>query len=90
MMLVTALCLAVMGIAQSTKITGKVLDAGGKPIPGATILVKGTRVGAATAEDGSFAISVPQNSKTLVISALGFKTTEIALGSSTIVSVTLS
>lgn len=65
MMLVAALCLAVISIAQSTKITGKVLDAAGKPIPGASILVKGSRVGAATLEDGSFSIAVPQNSKLL-------------------------
>ena len=83
MMLVAALCLAVMSIAQSTKITGKVLDAAGKPIPGASILVKGSRIGAATLEDGSFSIAVPQNSKTLVVSA-------IALGSSTVITVNLT
>lgn len=90
MMLVAALCLAVMSIAQSTKITGKVLDAAGKPIPGASILVKGSRIGAATLEDGSFSIAVPQNSKTLVVSALGFKSSEIALGSSTVITVNMT
>lgn len=88
-MLVAAIFLCAISIAQTTVITGKVLDAGGKPIPAATVLLKGTKTGTATDENGSFSISVPGPGQTLVISALGFKATELALGTNTMVSVNM-
>lgn len=66
--------------AQSQTVTGKVLDSKGEGVPSATVTVKGTSNSTSTAADGSFSISVPSGSKTLVISSVGFETKEVAVG----------
>lgn len=58
-------------------VTGKVLDDKGNPLPGATILVKGTRVAVMTDFDGKFTIDMPGNTTTLVISYIGMQTQEV-------------
>ena len=40
--------------AQQRTITGKVTDDKGAPIPGASVLAKGTNLGTSTGSDGSF------------------------------------
>ena len=64
---------------QTNKITGKVTDAKGKPISGASIVVKGTTTGVTASNDGNFSLSLPVNAKTLVISFIGMKTQEILI-----------
>ncbi|MGV3767735.1 MAG: SusC/RagA family TonB-linked outer membrane protein [Chitinophagaceae bacterium] len=53
-------------------IKGKVVDAEGNPIVGASVVVKGTRVGVMTGADGSFSIDAGQENATLTISFVGF------------------
>lgn len=65
------------------KVTGKVNDADNSPIPGATVMIKGTNVGTITDADGGFSFDVPVDAKTLVISFVGYKTQEIAMGTKT-------
>jgi TonB-dependent starch-binding outer membrane protein SusC len=65
--------------AQSRTVTGKVLDSKGDGVPSATVTVKGTSNSTSTAADGSFSISVPAGSKTLVVSSVGFDTREVAI-----------
>ncbi|MFM2326678.1 MAG: hypothetical protein RIR31_880, partial [Bacteroidota bacterium] len=60
-------------------ITGKVTDAGNQPINKVSILEKGTSNGTTTKEDGSFSLSVSSNDAVLLISAVGFKTQELAV-----------
>ena len=69
-------------------VTGVVLDDLGTPLPGATVLEKGTTNGTQTDFDGKFSINVDSGSM-LVISYVGFKTLEVAASSSPI-TVTLS
>ncbi|WP_084273350.1 TonB-dependent receptor [Maribacter antarcticus] len=57
-------------------ITGKVLDDNGTPLPGASIVVKGTTLGTTTDFDGNFEINVKVGS-ILVVSYIGFNTKEI-------------
>ncbi|KAA5549103.1 SusC/RagA family TonB-linked outer membrane protein [Adhaeribacter rhizoryzae] len=57
-------------------ITGKVSSAKGEALPGVTVLLKGTTIGATTGVDGTYAISVPEQGGTLVFSFIGFTTTE--------------
>lgn len=64
---------------QKRDISGTVKDATGAPIPGATLLVKGTTVGALTDNDGKFKLSIPGDAKILVISFVGMKAQEIAI-----------
>ena len=65
--------------AQQREVTGKVTDANGVPVNGASIRVKNARTGTSAAADGSFKINVAPNS-TLIISGVGFETREIAVG----------
>ena len=65
---------------QTTEYSGVVKAKSDKlPLPGATVLVKGTKIGTQTDFDGNFKISVPDFSKVLTISYLGFKMQEIRL-----------
>ena len=76
--------------AQQKSVSGKVTDDSGAPVPGATIVVKGTAVGAVTDLDGKFAIGVPATGKTIVISFIGMTTQEIQIGNQTNLSVKLA
>ncbi len=63
-------------------ITGNVTDDRGNPLPGATILVKGTTNGTTTDFDGNYTINAALGS-TLVISYIGFTTKEIVANNTT-------
>ncbi len=87
-LLVSALLQQAM--AQVRAITGKVTDATtNQPLPGVTVLVKGTTVGTATGADGNYSINVPEGNNTLVYSFIGYQTVERAIGASTTINVGL-
>ena len=67
--------------AQTQKVTGVVIsEEDGQPVIGASVLVKGTQVGAITGVDGDFTLpNVPSSAKTLVISYIGMKTQEVSI-----------
>ncbi|MDR3653559.1 MAG: TonB-dependent receptor [Paludibacter sp.] len=71
-------------MAQQGNITvkGKIIDDNGEPLPSATIQQKGTTNSTITDLDGSFSLSVPSNA-TLVVSYVGFKKLEVAVGDKT-------
>jgi len=71
--------------AQVRTVSGTVTEAGiNQPIPGATVVVKGTSVGTVTGIDGKFRLDIPQNAKTLVFSFVGMKSVEMAVSGSAI------
>ncbi|GAB3823160.1 hypothetical protein GCM10028895_29620 [Pontibacter rugosus] len=77
-------------LAQVRAITGRVVDAASnQPLPGVTVLVKGTTVGTATGADGAYSINVPEGSNTLVFRFIGYRNVEKAIGNSTTVDVSL-
>lgn len=64
-------------MAQNCRVTGVVTTPAGEPVPGVNILVKDKHVGVSTNPDGSFEINkLSEGKDTLVISAIGFTTTE--------------
>ncbi|MDD7885090.1 SusC/RagA family TonB-linked outer membrane protein [Flavivirga sp. 57AJ16] len=65
---------------QQINVTGTITGASGQPIPGVTVLIKGTLKGTATDFDGSYTIIVPNPENVLVFSALGYETQEIVVG----------
>jgi TonB-dependent SusC/RagA subfamily outer membrane receptor len=65
--------------AQNRIVTGKVTDAGGSPIPSASVLVKGSKRGTNTGPDGSFKLNVPPTAKILVVSSIGFAPLEVSI-----------
>jgi TonB-linked SusC/RagA family outer membrane protein len=70
------------------KISGRVLNAGGEPIPGASVKIKGTTRGTTTGTDGVFNISASE-ADVLQISALDYVPTQVVVGTSTQLSITL-
>ena len=66
-------CTSSQSTQQAKKITGKVVDAAGEPIIGASVLVKGSGTGAVTDINGNFTLSVLPKSK-LVVSFIGYQT----------------
>src|SRR5665213_907904 len=74
--------------AQQKTVSGKVTDSEGKGIPGISIIVKGTRTGASTGNDGTFSLEVPSNA-TLVASGVGYNTREISVNGKSVIDVTL-
>jgi TonB-linked SusC/RagA family outer membrane protein len=75
-------------LAQTRQISGRVLDESGKPVPNASVTVKGTNQGTTSNADGYFTLPVPANAK-LIISAVGLATQEISVGNNTEVNLTL-
>ncbi|MCD8540944.1 MAG: TonB-dependent receptor [Leadbetterella sp.] len=69
---------ALPAAAQHRPVKGKVTEAAtGQPLAGVTAQVKGTAVAAMTDTDGEFALNVPANASSLIISFIGFKTVEV-------------
>ncbi len=89
-LLMGMLLLFVNGLyAQDREVTGKVTDQAGVPIPGATIKIKNSRSGTSAGADGAFKIKAPARA-VLIITAVGFESTEITLGEPSTVSVAMS
>ncbi len=65
---------------QSHQVTGTVKDEAGVPLPGASVVEKGTRNGVAVDKNGSYSITVNDVNAILQISGSGLKTTEIKVG----------
>ena len=74
-------------LAQTIVITGKVSSSvqGEGPIPGVTVMVKGTTLGAITDADGKYSINVPSNATTLIFSYIGMKSQEVLIGGRTVI-----
>lgn len=71
---------------QPRTISGRVTDSSGAPLPGVTIVVKGTTQGTITNGDGSYSLSNVPGDGTLVFSFVGMKTQEIFVGSQSTIS----
>ncbi len=72
----------ILSLAQQRTVSGKVTDANGEPVPGASIKVKGTQKGAMADATGAFSLSA-QPGDVLVISAVGITTREIPVTANT-------
>src|ERR1044072_5284559 len=76
-------------LAQNRTITGKIFDEKGSPIANASVVIKGTIVGTVTDREGSFSLSVPENTSVLVVTSVGFASQDVTIGSSNTISVNL-
>jgi len=70
-------------------VSGVVSDESGTTLPGAAILVKGTKTTALTNAEGKYSILVSSNASVLVVSYVGMETKEVAVGTSSAINVTL-
>jgi TonB-linked SusC/RagA family outer membrane protein len=66
--------------SQNKTVTGKVTDEkDGTPVAGASVTVKGTKLGTQTDANGSFSLSVPASATTLVISSISYSNKEVPI-----------
>ncbi len=87
-----AFCLLTINVALAQNITvkGKVIDGGDKtPLPGVSILIKGTQTGTQTDVNGGYSLSVPANA-TLVFNFVGYTALEQAVNNQTTINVSLA
>ncbi|TXE09824.1 SusC/RagA family TonB-linked outer membrane protein [Seonamhaeicola algicola] len=78
-----------ISFAQDKKISGVVSDESGLPLPGTTVLVKGSTSGTSTDFDGKYTITASQGA-TLVYSFVGYITKEVTVGASNTINIVMS
>lgn len=76
--------LPIVTLAQSRTVSGTITaQSDGQPLPGVSIVVKGTSKGTVTDVDGKFSLDLEASENTLVLSYIGHVTQEIAVGQQT-------
>ena len=88
MVLLAFLTIGVQAFSQSS-VKGKVTDAKGEAIPGASVVVKGTTTGTMTDLDGNYALNAA-SSATLVYSCIGYQNQEVAVAGKSVINVVLA
>ena len=78
-----------MMFGQNRLVTGKVTNSEGRPVPFATVTVKGTSTAISADENGNFRIQAPANA-VLVFSSTGYQLNEVSIGTETTVNAILS
>jgi len=68
----------VTSLFTDIEIKGKVIDEKGLPMPSVSVLVKGTKTGYRTDENGNFKLKVPNKEAVLIFSYLGYKSQEVS------------
>lgn len=74
---------------QQKNITGKVTDTDGLPLPGVTVLIKGTTTGTITDANGNYSLSTVPDKAVLQFSFVGMKAQEIEVGNKRMIDVTM-
>ena len=83
------LVLPLLALAQNRAISGKVTDGTGTGLPGVTVVVPGTTVGASTGADGEFTLQVPATATTLSFSFVGYASQQVNIVGKSTVNVSL-
>lgn len=85
----SAICVGIsyQSIAQTKQVSGRVVDAKGNGIEGATVRVANDKTVIITQRDGSFKLTVPNSAKSIIVSYVGYSevTAEIGSGPITVV-----
>ena len=73
-----------------TKVSGTVTENGNLPVPGVSVIIKGTSIGVSTDFDGNYSLSEGITNKAiLVFSYVGFKTQEILVNGQSVINVSM-
>lgn len=75
---------------QTRTITGTVTEKGNVPLPGVSVVVKGTTLGTTTNLDGKYSLQVPVEATNILFSFVGFETQDIVIGSRVVIDVELA
>ena len=76
--------------AQQKTVTGKVVDEGGLPLPGVSVIIKGTTTGSVSGIDGDYSIPNVSPDAVLVFSFVGMTTQEIKVGNQSNIRITMA
>ncbi|MBL0740026.1 TonB-dependent receptor [Chryseolinea sp. Jin1] len=87
---VSPMVTSAMAAFQTVTVNGKVVDETGEPLPGVSILEKGTANGTVSDADGVYKISVSSSSAVLVFSFVGTKSQEVLVGTQSELNITLA
>jgi TonB-linked SusC/RagA family outer membrane protein len=79
----------IKSIQQQKAVSGKVTDASSQPLPGVTVLLKGTTQGTVTNATGNYTITNIPDNAVLQFSFVGMKGTEVVVGNQTSVNITM-
>ncbi len=71
-------------------IKGKVTDEKQQPLPGVTVILKGTTTGTSTDVDGNFTLRAPESGGTLTFSFIGYTTQNVPIGNQSVINVSLA
>jgi ferric enterobactin receptor len=83
------LLLSVTLMAQNIRVSGKVTDKKGQPIPGASVIVEGSTTGTLTNPDGIFVLNAPARA-VLQFAFLGYETQKVPVNSNNVINITLN
>lgn len=76
-------------VEQDFSLNGIVTDSNGQPLPGASIIEKGTRNGTQSDFNGKFTLKVSSENARLIVSYIGFLTEEVAVNKQSTISISL-
>jgi TonB-dependent SusC/RagA subfamily outer membrane receptor len=91
--MVSMLCMSMLLFHQANaqvRVSGKVVSETNEPLPGVSIVVKGTTEGTTTNADGAFNLEVRDADAILIFSFVGYSTQEVAVGSRSTIDVQLT
>ncbi|ERJ57867.1 hypothetical protein M472_16285 [Sphingobacterium paucimobilis HER1398] len=74
---------------QRDTIKGKVVDENGKPVVGATLLIKGTKIGTSTDKNGNFKMQRISPAQTIITNSIGYHPMEVLVGAQKTLTVAL-
>ncbi len=74
---------------QQNAVSGKVTDNNGAPLPGVTVVVKGTSNGVITDTDGNFSLSDVSPDNILIFSFIGMQSQEVTIGNQSVINVAM-
>ncbi|WP_460973213.1 SusC/RagA family TonB-linked outer membrane protein [Spirosoma migulaei] len=76
------------GQTKAITITGKITDETGKPLPGASILIKSSKTGTISNQDGAYSIAADENA-VLVVSSISYESQEIQISNRSVIDVAM-
>lgn len=86
-----AWCICLTVLAQSRTVSGKVTSAeDGSPLPGVSVIIKGTTVGTVTDASGSYKLNIPDEGALLSFTFIGFKAQDVTVGNRAIVDIQMA
>ncbi|HBE39690.1 MAG TPA: SusC/RagA family TonB-linked outer membrane protein, partial [Bacteroidales bacterium] len=78
------------GLIQQAKVTGKVIDENGNPMPGVNVQIEGTTVGTLTDANGNYSLDKPRDNVVLIFSFIGYTSQRVSAAGRTVLDVNLA